>query len=308
MNQKFLSICIPTRDRINILKNTLDSIYNSKVDLSEYEVVIYDSSNDNELAVLLASEYKYPNLIYQKGENHGFLNLISSLKMGNGLFLKLHNDYTSFSKYGLEKMLLCIKNELPNESVVFFSNGILLKKGFEYFQTFDTFLYNISFYSSWATAFGIWKSDFNTIKDIEINPMFPHTSLLFALYNKNSYLVNDEELFINEEVSKKGGYNLFYTFAVTYIKMVAELSRHQYISKKTFIFIKADLYKRFLIIWYYNTKIKKNEYTFELSQIKESMQVHYSILLYYKMVFSAYFYAFKNLAITVLKNKHENGY
>jgi len=295
LNQKLLSICIPTRGRVSILEMTLDSIFNSKVELSEYEVIIYDSSDNDELSDLIALKYNYPNLIHKKGKNNGFYNLISALELGNGKFLKLHNDYTSFYEHSLEIMLQCIKADLLGQSVLFFSNGSLKMKTIKSFGSFDDFLYEISYFSSWSTAFGIWKSDFDKVKNFELNPMFPHTSLLFKLYGKKSYLVNDEELFENQDVSKKGGYNLFETFAVTYLKMVENLLIEKQISTKTFDFIKSNLYHKFLIEWYFLTKIQRNEYTFDLSNIKKSMLVYYSALLYYRMVLIAYFRAFKNL-------------
>ena len=295
LNQKLLSICIPTRGRVSILEMTLDSIFNSKVELSEYEVIIYDSSDNDELSDLIALKYNYPNLIHKKGKNNGFYNLISALELGNGKFLKLHNYYTSFYEHSLEIMLQCIKADLLGQSVLFFSNGSLKMKTIKSFGSFDDFLYEISYFSSWSTAFGIWKSDFDKVKNFELNPMFPHTSLLFKLYGKKSYLVNDEELFENQDVSKKGGYNLFETFAVTYLKMVENLLIEKQISTKTFDFIKSNLYHKFLIEWYFLTKIQRNEYTFDLSNIKKSMLVYYSALLYYRMVLIAYFRAFKNL-------------
>jgi len=67
-----------------------------------------------------------------------------------------------------------------------------------------------------------------------------------------------------------------------------------HISKETFEFIKTDLYNNFLTVWYCNIKILKNDYTFDMTDLKKSMLVYYSALLYYKMVFIAYFRAFKN--------------
>ena len=54
----YLSICIPTNGRIEILKKTLDSIYaNFEVSYSEFEVVLSDNSLDNELLDLLNCTY-----------------------------------------------------------------------------------------------------------------------------------------------------------------------------------------------------------------------------------------------------------
>lgn len=293
MSSLLLSICIPTRGRSEILEKTINSIFSSKVNFSEFEVVIYDSSDINDQIDTLPDFCNYPNLTYKKGKNDGFLNLISALKMGKGAFLKLHNDYSEFSSNGLNMLLNIIKNNLEEKPLIFFGNDSLTKtQNTKYYNSFDNFLYNISYFSTWSTAFGIWKIDFDDLKDVNINPMFPHTSLLLNLNIKNSYIINNDRLFFNQSVNKKGGYNLFKTFTIDYLDMLKVSLNNKHISENTFKHIKHDMFKNFLIEWYCNTKILKNEYTFILSGIKQSMRVHYSYYSYYSMIFLSYRKAF----------------
>jgi abequosyltransferase len=296
-----LSICIPTNGRKEILLNTLDSIFASGVEPSLYEVVIYDSSEDNELQKLIPTAYPFQNLIYKSGKNNGYLNLIEALNMGNGEFLKLHNDYSMLCKGALADLITLIKAQLKSKPSVFFSNGNLKNTRISEYSTFDEFLHNISFYSTWSTAFGIWKTHFDEIKHIEINGMFPHTSLLLGLTGKQPYLVYNDTIFDNQEVSKKGGYNLFETFGVTFLNMLERCLKKGLISKLTFEYIKSDMMNNFLIIWYCDTKILKNSYVYDLSNIKSSIQVHYSTLSYYKMVLYAYILALRKTVSSRLK-------
>ena len=65
MSEIYLSICIPTNGRIEIIKNTLDSIYkNCDVPFSEFEVVLSDNSNNDELLELLENYKQYSNIVY----------------------------------------------------------------------------------------------------------------------------------------------------------------------------------------------------------------------------------------------------
>ena len=291
-NNILLSICIPTRGRNEILKNTLTSIFNSDVARFVYEVVIYDSSDDDNSADILKA-FPYNNLTYKRGENKGFLNPIQALKMGKGQFLKLQNDYCKFNKDGLRDMINLIRMSLTNKPLLFFPNKSLKKIQVKECPTFDNFLYNVTFYSSWSSAFGIWKNDFEQLQDTNINPMFPHTSLLFALTNKQSYLIDNNELFDTQEVNKKGGYDLFETFAVIYLQMLEDCLNKKQITAATFKHIKYDMLKNFFSLWYCNTKILKNQYTFTSAQIKTSMNVYYSNLYYYSMFPLAYAHALK---------------
>jgi glycosyltransferase involved in cell wall biosynthesis len=67
MGNLYLSICIPTNGRIEIVRQTLDSIYKEcKVDFVDFEVVLSDNSNNDELLLLLEEYKQFPNIIYSK--------------------------------------------------------------------------------------------------------------------------------------------------------------------------------------------------------------------------------------------------
>lgn len=300
MGNVYLSICIPTNGRIEILKNTLDSIYhNCTVDLSEFEVVLSDNSKNDELTDLLQSYEGYPNIVYRKTNCEGFLNSINALKLGRGNFLKLHNNYTSFTDQGLRELIIFIKEQSIKKPLIFFTNSG--KDSLKKYESFDKFSSELSFWNSWSSGFSIWREDFEKISDLEMNKMFPHTSLFLLQYSKNEFIKNDLVYFINQNVPNKGGYDLFKTFAVDYLKMIEEAMLKKNLSGDTFNKIKNDLFYDFLVSWYQQTKIFKNDYTFQLQNIKESISIYYSKNSYYKLIFLAYFSASKNKLKTFLK-------
>jgi abequosyltransferase len=300
-SEVLLSICIPTRGRVELMKDTLRSIYSSDVSKFDFEVVIYDSSDNNELYKMIRNSFSHTNLIYKQGENHGFLNLIHALNMGNASFLKLHNDYSVLRVGALSKMLSQIKSSLDSMPLLFFANNVLKAPEIKKCETFDNFLYNTTFYSSWSTAFGIWKSDFDKMKNVYLDPMFPHTSLLFNMTDKKNYIINNSKFFDNREVNKKGGYNLFETFAVGYLQLLENCLQAGQITERTFKHIKADMLRNFFAVWYYKTKILKSEYTFTLSTVKPSMRVYYSNISYYKMIIFAYIEAFSKISKNLIR-------
>jgi glycosyltransferase involved in cell wall biosynthesis len=288
-----LSICIPTKGRLEILKNTLDSIYSDyEGNYEEFEVVISDNSKDGLLPQMLAAYNHHPNIVYEKTTSEGFLNSINALKIGKGQFLKLHNDYTKFKEGALAEMLSFIKREATLKPLIFFSNFEKGNNNIIGFNSFDSFIYDLSFLNTWSTGFAIWKEDFDKYSKIEVNKIFPHTSLLLFQHEKKSFVINDIFLFNNQDVNKKGGYNLFNAFAVQYLRMVEDCLKQNLITLQTFKHIKHDLFKNFLVIWYYNTKVATNQYTFDLSGIKASIKVFYSEAQYYKMIALAHKMAF----------------
>jgi abequosyltransferase len=296
MSKILLSICIPTNGRIEILKNTLDSIFSRANDFSEFEVVLSDNSKTDELPELLKQYSSIPNIVYHKTEVSGFMNSVNALKMGKGELLKLHNNYTELKKGSLSVMIETARKYQTTKPVLFFSSSTLKHIAIEKYHSFNEFIYSLSYFSSWSSGFSIWNSDFQQCCDVEYNKMFPHTSLLFELSKKELYIINNEELFYNQDVSKKGGYNLFRTFCVDYLNLLTDCFNRKNITLKTLNHVKKHMFYNFAIYWYYTTKVKRNDFTFDLTEIKKSMSMHYSSCYYYVMILCAWsVYPLKNV-------------
>lgn len=286
-----LSICIPTRERPLILKNTLDSIYNSISSLDKFEVVIYDSSEKMDTKRLVEN-YKFDNIIYVYGPNKNYLNLIEALKLGKGIFLKLHNDYSEFKIGSLIRLINYIEKKSKDKPGLFFTNSEIKSIDNEEFEDFNSFLIKINYWCTWSTLFGIWKSDFDLIEKESLNCMFPHTELLLEMTNKKRYLINNDNYFINNVVRNKGGYDLFYTFSVIFINLLSDKLNKNSISIRTFTILKYKLLDEFLVNWYCGIVIFKNKYTFTTSNIKESILTNYSSYDYLNLLFASYLKAF----------------
>lgn len=296
MNKILLSICIPTNGRIEILKKTLDSIFFQVKDFSEFEVILSDNSKTDELPELLNQYQNIPNIVYQKTDAIGFLNSINALKIGNGELLKLHNNYTQLKKGSLEIMLEAVKKYQTTKPLLFFSNYTLKDISIKEYNSFNDFMYALSYFSSWSTGFSIWNTDFQEYGDIEYNEMFPHTSLLFKQVRKELYIINNNDLFYNQNIPRKGGYNLFRTFGVDYLNMLAECYTIGSITRLTFNHIREQMFISFFVPWYYATKVKKNNFTYDLTSIKNSLSIHYPLYYYHLLLVSAWcVYPLKNI-------------
>lgn len=291
-NNIIISICIPTRNRPLILKKTLNSIYCDKVDSKKFEVIIYDSSDNNDTQNLIYETFKYDNIIYIHGLNKNYLNLIEALKLGNGFFLKLHNDYTEFVSDSLNDIIRFIDNSLLEKPLLFFSNGNIESNDFEIFTDFNKFLIKINYLCTWSTMFGIWKDDLDIIEKQDLNHMFPHTDLLLNLYSKKRFYINNKKYFINNIISSKGGYDLFQTFSVIFLELIHQKYLENKIAFKTYQIIKNHLFYKFLIKWYCDLVILPNKYTFLKINIKKSLLTNYTYYNFFLLLILAYLRAF----------------
>jgi abequosyltransferase len=291
MNKKpYLSICIPTYNRLEILKKTLDSIYSdlADVDLTDFEVVISDNE-PNQSTKIIIDQFHFDNLYYHPTTCSGFLNSFEVLKFGTGMFLKLHNNYTMFRKGSLKKMIAVAKENQMVKPVMFFTNGLGQNGKAETFDTYDAFMYRLSYLSSWSSGFGIWKEDFEIIlNSIDVNNYFPQTSILMTQFQKTNYIINDIPLFDNQDIPNKGGYNIFKVFSVDFISLIEMAYNTKQISQKTFDKIKIDLLLDYLSVRYFKTVIARMD-NFEKKDIKKNIEVHYSTLMYYVLILTALF-------------------
>ena len=67
MSYPILSICIPTNNRVDILRKTLNSIFAQHVSSDLFEVCVSDNSRTDETKKLIQEEFSnIPNLIYNQ--------------------------------------------------------------------------------------------------------------------------------------------------------------------------------------------------------------------------------------------------
>ena len=302
----FLSFCIPTYDRLDILRNTIESIYADLdgVELDEFEVIVSDNHLDQS-AKKVIEKFSFKNLFYFSTDCSGFLNSFNSLKCGNGQFLKLHNNYTKLRKGTLKKMIAEIKENIAAKGLIFYTDGLNQNGKIKKINSFNSFMYELSYFSSWSTGFGIWRDDFLKVVDsIKIDNYFPQTSLLLSQSKKSEYIINDRPIFDNQKIPKKGGYNIFKVFSVDYISLIEKSYLAGEITKDTLRKIKFNLLYNYLSVRYFKTVIVRVD-NFEKSDIKKSITTYYSNTEYYAMIMTAFISPFKfvirRIKITLFK-------
>lgn len=286
-----ISICIPCYKRVNCVRNTLNSIFrdNSEVPLDLYEVIISDNDPQKEIFSII-NEFNYPNLKYYHTECKGFINSYMSLKYGEGKFLKLLNSQSCFKKGGLAALLELVEKDLDKHSIILSTNGQLEKFNIVTYKSFDDFMYASYYYTSWSNAFGIWQDDYKKIShNIVLNDLFPHTSVLMALSNKSSFIIDDRELFDIQRILKKGGHNMFKSFSIDYTSFIEDKKNANEISLMTYSKIKSDLISIFFPHLYFKTKILRVD-SYDSSGFKQNLRKYYSRNTYYKIILLSWLY------------------
>ena len=285
-NRLLLSICIPTDGNVNWILPVLDSIYSQKVDETLFEVVVTDNG-ENSLLPEHITQYHHANLRYIQTHDKGFLNLVTALKNGRGELCKMLNHRSVLLPGVISEWLSLVETYLSNRPIIFFSDGEVHGNDYIACKNIDELLKAISYWASWSAGISFWKEDIANIDTVEMDGMFPNTSLLLDIRHSPHYLVCNKKYQVMEDDAGKGGYNLFQTFAVGFLDLVGKQRIKRRIQTNTFIFVKRQLYD-FLKLLYLSEVILPTQHTFELTGIKESMDVYYGRYYYRKMLFRAW--------------------
>ncbi len=280
MNKPLISLCIPTNGVVELVFPVLDSIYSQDVSEDLFEVVITDNGKNEEFFTLMTAFcQKHSNILYEKTEALPFLNEIEAYKRANGAFIKFINHRTLLNPGALASFIQFVEAYQDTKPIIYFANGVLnLAKDVHSYGCFEEYVTNLSYWSSWSTGMGFWKSDFDAIpEDTEFNELFPHTTILFRERDRQEYIIDNRELLdeIPVDQTKKGRYDLFHAFAVEYPSILCDLMRDCSISLTAFLRLKEDALQ-FVSLLYFDYVIRKIPCSYDLSGFEKAILVYYS--------------------------------
>ena len=278
-----LSICIPTNGVKEFVVPSLESIYNQGVDDSLFEVVITDNGKDSELGKTI-KKFEYPNLRYIQTDAQGFMNQICSFQESQGVYIKMINHRALFYSGGLQKMIDFITKYQKEKPMLYFPNGHLGGIETTECQNLDEFINKVSFWSSWEQGVGIWQEDKKKLDYIKYDNMFPAVSILFGVRKNSKYIIYDHKITHEIPSQRVRQYDFFKSFAVSFLDVIWGLQKDGRISLKTFNYVKKDMFRRYLISYYYQIMVSKTEKTIPQRDIKKNMTIYYSIWEYYFMI------------------------
>lgn len=281
MSNPIVSLCMPTNGVIEWVFPVLDSIYEQGCENNDFEIVITDNGNNKEFKEKIKIyNQKHLNLYYFETNALPFINEIESYKRANGRLIKFVNHRTLFVEGALNQLIELAKENSDAKPIMYFANGVLKKekKVFEY-ATFDEFVNNLSYWSSWSTGMTIWKEDFDKLpEDVsDFNELFPHTNVLFNERNRNKYIIDNTVIFneIPQGRKPKGDYDLFYAFGVEYPSIILNLYRENSITADTLRSVLKDNL-RFVAYMYSLYFIKKEYCSYDLNGLKDMYNIFYT--------------------------------
>jgi len=280
--EPLLSICIPTFNRADCLKNTLNSIIGQEKFSDSCEVIISDNnSTDNTRDIGENFSEKYENIRYYCNETNigADRNFLKLLNFGQGKYLKLHNDRACFYANKLNKLVAYLENVDHNVIFMLNDNNKHKNKGIIECNNFDEFVQTVSFWSTWMCGIILRNKEYKNLKskDRAIGSQLIQTDVMFRiLENCSSSLIINEKLLYEQELESKGGYNLFEVFVCNYLTLYQNTLQNGILSRKTYNKEKINLLRNFIFPWYTRgILIKDKRYHFDVSKAHRTIIKHY---------------------------------
>ena len=262
-NTILLSICIPTRNRGAVLRETLESITAQEAFLngSEVEVVISDNDSTDDTAVV-GQEYanRFPGkvIFFRQSSNTFGDNFCHALMLGRGLYSKLHNDTLLIRPGALRPFLDMLREVADKRPVIALTNGNRVRDGKEQFEVchnLDELVGNVSFFLTWIGGMGLWREDIGLAK------AFLNDSSQLAQVDIQCGLVASGRpalaLFDTYFVSKqdhRGRFNWTRVFGKNYLNILKKYVAANHLSMSAYAQAKQEVLLRHILPNYFNTK------------------------------------------------------
>lgn len=236
-----LSICIPTYNRAEILRDTLTQYTSCPEFDNDVELIISDNaSTDHTGEVCLEFATKHDNVKYYRNkENVRDANFAIVLDYAQGDYIKLMNDNIYMPNEAIRQMKEQLRAYRKSRKPIFFVTGPVYERigcNFMECNSLDAYVRHVSLFVTAISLFGAWREDWHEVKD--------------KRRYKDLQLTQVDWTY--QIVEKNGGCNLLYIVPFWYLSNGAENKFTQSynffkVHLENYVTIRDDYYRRGLI-------------------------------------------------------------
>lgn len=261
MNKPLLSICIPTRNRAEYLRKSLDSLV-SQIEFPQIEVIVLDNaSTDGTQTVGVEYQEKFQNVFYHRNnEDISDRNFPSIAMLAHGTYRKLFNDTALFKPESLRFLLDIIQKYKKQRPVLFFLNNqttpIKIKPETDC-REFSRFCRITGHRLTWISSFGLWEEDCENLEAefpiCDTRLWQTYKTLQLASQKKQVILLEKEILTLQLVSNKVLLYGLYTVFYKNFPALLEPYIESGELSEKDLKFIKKDQFFTQALTWIFKT-------------------------------------------------------
>lgn len=302
MEKPLVSICIPTYNRSEQLKITLDSIVVQKEFIDGLvEIVISDNASEDyteQIGNLYAERYE--NVFYYKNEeNIRDANFPLAMSRAHGLLRKLSNDTFVFDENALKVLCDIVKKYDQKKPTIFLSNG--QNRLFSEKRTnFHDFVVNEGYRVTWIASFTMWDSECieveNDTSGCELS-LWQVKKLYELAYKKNDVIICNQKIGHSIAPPKKNiSYGLYHVFYENHLELLQPYIDNNSISYDDREEIERKLLYDFFTDWIILWELGNTDMQYSKTEnLKEAVFTQYKGKSYWK-----HYYFFKYLPLKTI--------
>lgn len=309
MHQPLISICIPTYQRCDTLKNTVESILSSDLFQNSNQIELAISNNassdfTHEYCLSLIDRYPEKVKYQANDENIRDNNFESVLRLATGKLRKLHNDSFLITPEFFEEVLPVIKQIENIRPTIFFLNGNYsdATEPVTTCTTANEFLRHISFYITWGGAYSIWENQLAERPDfgkMAARRFIQVDNILRQIKSKDKFLIFNKPYFIGQSFGKKVDYNIAEVFGDNLLSLFDENIKSGEISENVMLEFKHNLLFKHIIKTHFDEKLGSDR-----SGFNKYLSAYFHDLQYLDFIQRMYGLADKNFIEKKLSLNH----
>ena len=187
-------------------------------------------------------------------------------------------------------MIGMVREYQDSKPLIYCANGHIKGPSVIDCPNLDSFVWNLSYFSSWSAGTAVWKDDMKRMRDKPVNSTFPHTLFLFQLREESRCVIwNVPYQYLQDDVGK-GGYNPFEAFGITFLDIIGELKEEGRIREETYQHVRQSVFS-FLKYLYFNEVIRPTKNNYILKDIRKIVTTNYGRGAYLKIILHSLFVA-----------------
>lgn len=272
MKKPLLSICIPTYNRANYLKKSIESIIDQEeFKNGEVEIIISDNAsedNTEEIGIKYAGQYSNINY-FRNIQNIKDENFSLALSRAHGVLRRLCNDTLIFGKHSLQYMCNIVRQYKDTKPQIVWNN----KDGGEGNIVETNFVDAIVDLNYWITSiatFSVWEDDCIDIeKDIAGSELslWQVKKFLELAYKKDRILILYNNITKTQQVYKKDiSYGLYQVFYLNYFKLMQPYFDKGILTNEDREYLEKVLLLEFFPDWCAKWKLKNTSMRYSQSE------------------------------------------
>ncbi len=268
MKKPLLSICIPTYNRVEYLRQCLEAIVHQKGFDERVEIVISDNcSTDNTQAVGLHYQEEYENIRYFRNEENVLdKNFPLVFRKATGVFRKLTNDTIMYKPNSIEYILQAVEENITERPQLYFLNSGKMREEKFKALSMEDYIGILGFHITWIASFGIWEEDCDEL-DMMVEKAYTRLAqvpFLINNFSKHGCSVIYDKCLMDSVTPKNKNltYGLYEVFYNTFLGFIRPLVNDGKITCECYEKVRRELLMGFFVDWIVNKETNNGQYRF----------------------------------------------